>query len=154
MTTSLTIGRRTAVLVSAGIALALTGCANLNGTPENIDASTSETQSMTLAEKDAMRAKCETMQATMMAKMAEGGMMQGDGMMQGGGMAADHMMSPEMKAQHKACMDTFPEMKAEMRAKCEAHMADGMGQGMMDHGAMSGSCPMMKPDTNTTGDEQ
>ena len=154
MTTSLTIGRRTAVLVSAGIALALTGCANLKSASDNIDASTSETQSMTLAEKDAMRAECETMQASMMEKMAEGGMMQGGWMMQGDGMASGHMMSPEMKAQHKACMDTFPEMKAEMRAKCETHMADGMGQGMMDHGAMSGSCPMMKPDTNTTGDQQ
>ncbi|WP_340693196.1 hypothetical protein [Hyphomonas sp.] len=157
MTTSLTIGRLSAALVSAGIVLALTGCASLNGPSANVDAA--ETQSMTIAGKDVTRSECEAQHASMMAKMAEGGMMQGDGMMQDGGMAAGHMMSPEMKAQHQACMDMFPEMKAEMRTQCEAHMTSGMshgmqGDGMMDHDAMRETCPMMKSENNDDGGQQ
>jgi len=99
---------------------------------------------MSMAQEADMRAECKTMHESMMMNMADGGMMH-DGKMVDG-----QMTSSAMKSKHQACMELMPELKSEMRAKCEAHKAAGMA------GHMNGmdACSMMQLGADSGGDQQ
>ncbi len=143
MTNSHTLHKRVVMIASAGLITLLAGCATAAPTSDTADAKSS----MSMADKTALRAECQTMHDSMMAGKAMGAM------------PGHKMMSPEMMEKHQTCMEVMPEMKAQMQEKCAAHKADTMdhkqmGKGMMNHDQRGQHCAMMQSSDTDDGADQ
>lgn len=136
-----TTRRISTAFAAVSVLVALAACASVQASPAKADASAATSTSMSMAQEADMRAECKTVHETMMATMADGGMMHE------GKMAEGQMMSSAMKSKHMACMELMPELKAEMRANCDAHTAAGMA----DHMNGMGACGMMQSGADSGG---
>ncbi len=141
------IGRSGAIGVAIlSSALLLSACSTLSS-PFSSSKTSQSAQAAPAASEDmdAMRAQCMAMHDKMKAKMAEGGEMMSDG-----------MMSDEMKAKHKKCMEAMPEMREKMHEQCMSMKMDGTGDGMMmggDMKKMHEHCMQMMHGDDAGGDD-